>query len=174
MEYIDIVDENGNKTGEVRSRVDVHKHGLLFRSVHIWCVNSNNEILLQKRAYNKKNFPGLWDISVGGLVSSGESLIDAAKKEVSEEIGLEVNEEDLEFFATTRQHLVYNDYIDNGICTLYLLRTNLSIDKFSKQDSELADLRWFSFEEFKKMVEEKNPELVPHWEEYDILIDKLK
>ena len=44
MEYIDIVDENGNKTGEVRSRVDVHKHGLLFRSVHIWCVNSNNEI----------------------------------------------------------------------------------------------------------------------------------
>lgn len=174
MEYIDIVDENGNKTGEVRSRVDVHKHGLLFRSVHIWCVNSNNEILLQKRAYNKKNFPGLWDISVGGLVSSGESLIEAAKKEAREEIGLEVNAEDLEFFATTRECLTYNDYIDNGICTLYLLRTNLLINEFTKQESELADLKWFSLTEFIKMVEEKNPELVPHWEEYDILINKLK
>lgn len=176
MEYIDIVDEKGNKTGEVRSREDVHKHGLLYRSVHVWCVNSQNEILLQKRSLKVKNLPGKWDISIGGLVPSGKEVLDAIKMEALEEIGITINEDDLKFLGITRENNILNNgtYIQNGICYIYLIEVDLKIGEFKLNKDEVSELKWVSIQDFQKMVEEKNPELVPHWEEYDILINKLK
>lgn len=174
MEYIDIVDENGNKTGEIRSRVDVHKYGLLFQAVHLWVVNSKSEILLQKRSDNLRNFPGKWDISAGGALVQGEELIDAVKKESFEEIGLSVDESKLKFIGTISEQVVYNDYIDNGICSIYITHSDLPIDDFTKKQNEVQDLKWFPLMAFKKMVAEQNPELVPHWQEYELLIKELE
>ena len=53
MELLDILDENGNKTGEVEERSEVYRKGLWHRSCHIWIENDNKEILVQKRNPNK-------------------------------------------------------------------------------------------------------------------------
>ena len=34
-ELIDVLDENGNKTGEVETKEEIYKRGLWHRSVHI-------------------------------------------------------------------------------------------------------------------------------------------
>ena len=47
MENIDIVDELGNKTGEVKSREEVHEKGLLHKTVHIFVINNKKDILMQ-------------------------------------------------------------------------------------------------------------------------------
>ena len=54
MEYIDVVDENNNFTGEVVGKNIVHEKGLFYREVIGIIVNNKNEILLQKRSTNKK------------------------------------------------------------------------------------------------------------------------
>ena len=45
-ELIDILDENGIKTGEVAPRSEVHKKGLWHRAIVVAIINEKNEILL--------------------------------------------------------------------------------------------------------------------------------
>ena len=49
MELIEIVDENGNFTGEVVDKEYAHDHNLLHNEVAIFIINSKGETLLQKK-----------------------------------------------------------------------------------------------------------------------------
>ncbi len=51
-EMLDVLDENGGKTGRVVSNKEVHAQGLWHRVVHVYIYNSQNEILLQLRSPN--------------------------------------------------------------------------------------------------------------------------
>ena len=55
MEYFDVLDENGNKTGKLKLRNEVHRDGDWHRGVHVWIINSFGELLLQRRSPNKEN-----------------------------------------------------------------------------------------------------------------------
>lgn len=71
MEFLDVTDEKGNKIGIVKARKDVHHDGDFHRSVHVWLINSKQELLVQKRALTKKVSPGCWSASAAGHVSAG-------------------------------------------------------------------------------------------------------
>ena len=49
-ELIDVLDENGVKTGEVLTRKEVHKRGLWHRAIAVAIINEQNEILIQQRS----------------------------------------------------------------------------------------------------------------------------
>ena len=66
MEYLDILDENGNKTGESRPRSEVHSKGYWHKGIHVWIINSNKELLVQRRSANKDVYPNKLHISVAG------------------------------------------------------------------------------------------------------------
>lgn len=68
MEYLDILDEKGNKTGEVKPRQEVHSKGYWHKGVHIWIINSKKELLVQRRSANKDVYPNKLYISVAGHV----------------------------------------------------------------------------------------------------------
>ena len=56
QEILDIVDENGEPTGETVEREFAHADGIRHRTSHVWLARERNgrvEILLQKRAENK-------------------------------------------------------------------------------------------------------------------------
>jgi isopentenyldiphosphate isomerase len=86
-ELLDIVDAEGNPTGEQRPKSEIHQQGLPHRDVHVW-ITDGEHMLEQQRAWNKKIMPGSWDIAVGGHVGAGESYLEAAIRETEEEIGL--------------------------------------------------------------------------------------
>ncbi len=52
-ELIDVLDENGIKTGEVLSRNEIHQKGLWHRAIVVAIVNKNNQVLLQQRSFKK-------------------------------------------------------------------------------------------------------------------------
>ncbi|OGC50624.1 hypothetical protein A3A69_02640 [candidate division WWE3 bacterium RIFCSPLOWO2_01_FULL_37_15] len=85
-EYLDIVDENDKTIGK-DTRENVHKNFQIHRGVHVLVVNSNGEILIQKRSPKKSYYPRYYDASVGAQVHSGESYEDAGKRETQEELG---------------------------------------------------------------------------------------
>ena len=105
MELLDVLDENGNPTGEVEDRNEVYRRGLWHRSSHIWIENDNKELLVQKRNPNKSTFPNLWAISVAGHVDAGETSRDAAIRELKEEVNLDVKPEELEYLFTIKRVL---------------------------------------------------------------------
>ena len=90
-EMIDVLDENGVKTGEVVTRKEVHKKGLWHRIIVVAIIDNNNQLLMQQRSYQKDTNPGKWDISVAGHVSAGQTSLEAAIREVEEEVGIHIS-----------------------------------------------------------------------------------
>ena len=101
-----MIDEDGNKTGQVKERGVAHRDGTLHSTVHIWIVRPNQEsgydVLLQKRSECKDSNPGAYDISSAGHVSAGDELMESALREMKEELGIHAREDQLQFIGTQR------------------------------------------------------------------------
>ena len=54
------------------------------------CFNDKNEVLVLKRAQNRKLYPGLWECG-GGQVEIGESFEKAIIRQMKEEAGIIIN-----------------------------------------------------------------------------------
>jgi isopentenyl-diphosphate Delta-isomerase len=88
-ERIDVVDEE-DRPVRVLSRGEVHLRGFMHRSVHVFLLDEEERIFLQRRAWTKQQDPGLWDSSASGHVDSGESYDAAVGRELEEELGIRV------------------------------------------------------------------------------------
>jgi 16S rRNA (adenine1518-N6/adenine1519-N6)-dimethyltransferase len=71
-------------------RFQVHGDNLRHRAVHILIFNGAGEVYLQKRSRWKDRCPLLWDSSAGGHVCAGEGYDEAARRELEEELGINV------------------------------------------------------------------------------------
>jgi isopentenyldiphosphate isomerase len=76
------VDENDKILGEV-AREKAHTEGLLHRIAAIYLINDKGKILVNERAKD-----GYFDHSSAGHVEVGESYLEAAKRELKEELGV--------------------------------------------------------------------------------------
>lgn len=88
VEMVDIVDEANIVTGCL-TRQEVRSQNLLHRGVGILVYNSKGEVYVHQRTATKDLFPSMFDMLVGGVVSSGEDYLTAARREVQEELGVE-------------------------------------------------------------------------------------
>lgn len=174
MEYFDIIDQNGNKTGRVASRDEAHRDGLWHKSVHIWFVNSKNEILLQLRSTEKDTNPGCWDISVAGHLQSGDDDIGGAVRETQEEIGLLLEPKDFNFVGNVvQQSRPKPGFVNNEVNSVFVVRKDLDISKLKLQKGEVDELKYVSLEEFKKMIDDPDSKLLKHLKEFDLLLKFL-
>ncbi len=89
IEYLDEVDENNRVIG-TKSRPEIHEKALRHRSVHIFIFNTRGGLYLQKRSLHKDQYPDHWDSSAAGHTDPGETPLEAAQRELMEELGLEV------------------------------------------------------------------------------------
>jgi isopentenyldiphosphate isomerase len=88
-EMFQLVDRDGRPTGQA-SRRECHGNPLLIHLViHLHLFDGAGRLYLQKRGMRKDTNPGLWDTSVGGHVSAGESVHDALLREAGEELSVD-------------------------------------------------------------------------------------
>ena len=171
MEYIDIVDQNNNPTGEVKEKLQSHEDGNFHRTAHIWIMNDKKELLLQKRSATKKSHPNCWDISGAGHIRAGESVINGAIRELKEELGVEAKEKDLQYISTIKSTKNPKN-MEFGY--VYLLRCNKKIEDYIFEDEEVSKVKYVHFEELEKMVEERVDGLLIHEEEYKKLFKFIR
>jgi isopentenyl-diphosphate delta-isomerase type 1 len=89
MEWFEIVDDQDRIIGQA-PRSECHGNpSLIHRVAHVHVFNRQGELLLQKRSPGKDIQPGKWDTSVGGHLDIGESYLQAARRELWEELGIE-------------------------------------------------------------------------------------
>ena len=169
MEILDILDKNGNIIGS-KERKEIYKDGDIHRTVHIWIINDKNELLVQKRSPKKETFANLWAISTAGHVISGETSIQAALRELKEELDLNVKEEELKYLFTIERHQDISDDIHiNTFDDVYLLHRNLDCEKTKLQKKELTDIMFIYYEYLEVQYKKKNDNFVPASEEHDKL-----
>ena len=169
-ELIDILTPEGKSTGKTALKSEAHKNGWFHATAHIWFFTSDKKILLQKRALTKKVFPGIWDISVAGHIGAGEEILDGAKREVFEEIGLILEDKDL-IKIGTRIHQVNheNGIQDNEHHHVFIAELKTPISELTMQPEEVADLKLW---DLKVLKETKNLEnvLLPRFHEYYVTV----
>ena len=88
MTKIVVVDKDDNVVGVVEKSEALSK-GLVRRIARIFVFNAKGELFLQRRSNNVETYPNTQDQSAGGHVDEGESYDEAAKRELSEELGIE-------------------------------------------------------------------------------------
>ena len=91
-ELFDVVTVRGEPTGIVKRRADVHRDGDWHRAIHIWIVSEIDgvgSIMFQRRSLAKDTSPGALDPTVGGHLTSGET-IEESFREADEEIGIAI------------------------------------------------------------------------------------
>lgn len=87
-EWFPLVNEEGETIGKA-TRKECHS-GLkwLHPVVHLHIFNKAGDLYLQKRSMNKDIQPGKWDTAVGGHIDYGETVEEALRREVREELGV--------------------------------------------------------------------------------------
>jgi isopentenyldiphosphate isomerase len=150
QELLDVVDDHDRVVG-VRTRGEIHRLGLMHRSVHILVFNRNDELFLQKRSMSKDNNPGLWDSSAAGHLDSGEDYSDCAIRELAEELGVAVASP-----LETLFHLSASQYTGMEHCTVYRC---VNDGPFRLQAEEIDEGTWIGRSEMDLRVFEEDSSL---------------
>lgn len=141
-EIFDIVDENDQIIGQA-TRHEAHQNpNLIHRVVHVWIINNKNQILIQQRSLTKDKAPGYWDISCGGHIKSGDSPEITVKRELKEELGINVKcmfiKKYVEKFTDQAEMVNLYYAISNG--------------PFKFNEEEITQLKFFSESETQKLI----------------------
>lgn len=173
-EFFDVLDEQGNKTGKIKARSEVHRDGDWHKSVHIWIVNDKDEILLQKRSSNKDSYPNMWDISSAGHLTAGDDSLSGAVREIKEELGVDIQYFQLKLIGVRKKSDKYTStFINNEFNDVYLLRLSLDLDKITLQEEEVSEVRYVSINKFRDMINTRDKTLLMHDDEFEMLFKAL-
>lgn len=147
METWDLYDLDRQKTGETAVRGEKLPAGRYHLVVHVVIINALGEMLIQQRQPFKAGYPNLWDVSVGGSAVQGDSSVQAAEREVREELGLNI-------CLTGRQpHMTIA--FEDGYDDWYILRADPSLDELVLQPEEVQAAKWATEDEILAMIDDK-------------------
>jgi 16S rRNA (adenine1518-N6/adenine1519-N6)-dimethyltransferase len=93
-EQFPVVDENDTVQGYA-TRAEVHGNNLRHRAVHILVFNQSGDLYLQQRSRGKDLHPLKWDSSAAGHVNAGETYDETARRELREELNVDLPLEEI-------------------------------------------------------------------------------
>ncbi len=176
MEILDVVNKEGQPTGQTVERTVAHREGIMHRTSHVWLFRKRHDtiqVLLQKRSQNKDSYPGCYDISSAGHIPAGVDYLPSALRELEEELGIEVEADEL--ILCGRRFIHYENvfhghpFIDNQVSNVYLLWKDIEVSDLILQKEEIEEAVWMDFDTCLKAVAENS---IPHCivqEELDML-----
>lgn len=154
---IQIVDENDKPIGSA-NMYEAWEKGQWHRIVRIMVQADDGSLLLQLRSHNMEIYPNHWDHSAAGHVDENESWETSAKRELAEEAGITgVKLDEIKYYKTNDS---FKGYQLKRFNKVYLVKLYKNIT-LKKQDEEVSELRWFSLDEVKDMLNIEPEKMTP-------------
>jgi isopentenyldiphosphate isomerase len=180
-ELLNVYDASGAIV-DARPRREAKASGRAVGAIHVLAINAAGLVLLQKRPRDKEN-GDLWDKTVGGHVSAGEAFDETAVREAREElfddprsgrvhlVGSEEALRERERAGLSDSIVIFRKSLQlnmrdvrrvagGGIKNVvyhvatYLGRTDVPLEGFSPQRSEIEELRYFEPRAVDRMLAE--------------------
>jgi len=142
QEVFDILDATGQYTEKTATRSECHAKGHWHKAVVVFIINSQNQVLLQKRSATKRLWPSMWDVSAGGHVLAGEFGFQAALRECAEELGIRLERKELTFIGAVTSTNIKGDIINNHFNEYYVARKDLDLSTLQLQTEEVSAVKW--------------------------------
>lgn len=196
MELLDIIDEDGSKTGIVRERTVAHRYGSMHATVHMWVVRQAGgnigsesvdaddhrrgswEVLLQKRSSTKDSNPGCYDISSAGHISAGKEPLPSAVREISEELGIKAVPEDFLYVGTrikkSCKEFYGKPFIDNQLSYIYIYKGAVDTDTLRLQEEEVESVEWMPLDTVMQRLDDPDFPNCIYLEELEMLKNCLR
>lgn len=144
-ELIDVYDRNRRPTGRVVPRETSLGDGEYRLVIHIFIFDKAGRLLIQLRSVNKAMYGGLWDVSAGGHSRAGEDSAAAARRELQEELGVDVDFTGIDPFICACFEHGFDDY--------YVIDRDLPEGSIVFQDGEVTKVKWASLPEILAMID---------------------
>jgi len=159
MELIDIYHKDGTPTGAVQDKEASLGPEEYRMAVGMWIVDKCGRIFLTRRSMEKKYAPGKWE-NPAGHVQAGENPIHAVIRELYEETGLTVTENQVTLLGCSRSW----PYLGRD----FGVRMDVDLSQVRFQKGETCDAKWVDFNEFAAMAREGEfaPSLTNHMKDY--------
>ena len=142
-EYQDIYDIHRHLTGKKVLRGTKRAADEYILVIHILIFDENGRFLVQRRVDDKATWPGMWDISLGGIAQSGDDSRRAAEREAAEELGLTLDLTDTEPVFTVRAPKTFDDY--------WMVQIP-STTPLTLQPEEVAEVKWVDRAEWEALL----------------------
>lgn len=143
MEYWDLYDSERKPLGRTHLRGDKFEDGEYYVCCEIWVVNSEGKFLTTKRHPDKKA-GNQWEFTGGGTLA-GETTVQSAVRELSEETGIFVSENELKLLTTYAHKNYFQD--------IFLLKKDVDLKDIVLQPDEAVDVKWASDAEIQRMID---------------------
>jgi isopentenyl-diphosphate delta-isomerase len=115
-ELIVLLDTGGRATGTAPKASSHHDATPLHLAFSCYITDSEGRLLTTQRAHGKATFPSVWTNSCCGHPAPGESLRDAVRRRVPDEIGLEVDALTLVLPEFGYRATAANGVVENELC----------------------------------------------------------
>ena len=163
MELLDVYDDLGNVTGRTVVRGDksvkLNEHEHIAVAI-IFIENDKGEFLIQKTSKEK----GGYYSSTGGHIDSGETPLNTIKREVLEELGVNIDKDNIVEYGAILH--------DKTIIFLYYIKKNIDINKVKLQKEEVDYVKYMSKDEINELIE-NNEMLKSHGNMFKEIIKHL-
>jgi isopentenyldiphosphate isomerase len=127
-ELLDVVDANDIVISQAMRSV-VHREGFYHRGIHVFLATPEGKLLVQQRSDTRETFPMALDCSVSEHVKAGETYLAAARRGLTEELGLGA----VRIRARIKFRMNYG-INDNEICQIYEGRVDPAEVRFDRQE----------------------------------------
>lgn len=148
IEWVDVVDENNDVIGQ-STRDQMRAENLRHRATYIVVHDGMGKILVQRRTQSKDFYPGLLDATAGGVVQQGENMLDSARREAEEELGIAG--------VPFAEHGLF--YYEEPVCRVWGgLFSCVTHGPFALQECEVAQVIWLTPAEITARCDEFTPD----------------
>lgn len=156
MEHVVLVDTNDQPVGTME-KLEAHRKGLLHRAFSVFIFNSNNEVLLQRRAAGKYHSGGLWTNTCCSHPRPDEATETAGKRRLQEEMGF--TSKLLPAFSFEYRVNLDNELTEHELDHVLMGRYNGPV---MPNPEEVMDYKWIDLAELRKQISVQ-PEIFTSW-----------
>ena len=165
-EYVILVDQKDKEIGTME-KLAAHEKGLLHRAFSVFLFNQNGETLLQKRSLSKYHSPGLWTNSCCSHPRTGESIEQACRRRVREELGITIDAFD------RQKSFIYKKNVGKGLIEHEL--DHIVFGEYQKNNitpnpMEVYSYKWIKITKLKEDIQNK-PEQYTEW--LKVILDRF-
>ena len=123
--------------------------------------------MIQRRSANKKLWPNLWDVTAGGHVLAGEFGETALIREIKEELGINVEKNEIRYLVGSISTNIKGNIINNHFNECYIITKDINIADIRLQLEEVSEIKWFTKQEILDRIN-NNFEGITDKQEYGI------